>query len=137
METNTAITQAESIVRTAASQVLTPGAAECLVCYVDRLLEQHGCDNTHRFTEQYRAASAPRHTALVKRLARMGACCCDCEIFLNAYRPAWNLWTPDRRVEAPDGFVEFIESSPPASMPPCAGVPRGSVKPCEHWERIW
>src|SRR5690606_18557138 len=79
METTTAITQAESIVRTAASQAPTPGAAECLVCYVDRLLEQHGCDNTHRFTEQYRIASAPRHTALVKRLARMGACCCDCE----------------------------------------------------------
>ena len=137
MKTNTATAQAEPIVRNAARQMLTPRTAECLVCYVDRHIEQYGCDNTHRFTEQYRAASAPRHTALVKRLSRMGACCCDCEIFLNAYRPRWNLWTADHWVSTADGGEEFVECSPPASMPPCAGVPRGSVTPCVNWERAY
>lgn len=135
METNTPSAEAENIVRLAARTILTPDVGECLVCYVDRQLRAFGCDGTHRFAQQYRDASAPRSTALVKRLARVGACCCDCEIFLNACEPAFALWTEDRWVDDPEQGEVFVESQPPAVMPACTGVPRGAVDPCRNWAR--
>ena len=136
MEPSTTSAEAERIVREAAQTLMTPVAGECLVCFVDRQLRSFGCDNSHRFTLRYRDASAPRATAVVKRLSRLGACCCDCEIFLNAYEPALPLWSPDTWVEYADGGEYCIEGEPPEVMPPCAGVRRGSVTPCQNWWRL-
>ncbi|MGO1399116.1 MAG: DUF2695 domain-containing protein [Brevibacterium yomogidense] len=135
MKANTKSAEAERIVRDAALALMTPEMGECLVCFVDRQLRSFGCDNTHRFTLQYRDASAPRATAIVKRLSRLGACCCDCEIFLNAYEPAFALWSRDRWVEDAQGEATCLEGGPPDVMPPCAGVRRGAVNPCGNWER--
>jgi Protein of unknown function (DUF2695) len=92
------------------SSLLTePRERECLRCYLIRMLAQFGCDNTHRWTERWRDLRAPRATALVQRLAKRGACCCDCEVILNVY--------PD-----------YPETGDPVS---CAGVSRaGSTRPC-------
>lgn len=75
----------------------------------------------------YRDERAPRATALDTRLAAIGACCCDCEIMMNGYVPARHLWMfPD----GPQGDPEF-----PREMPPCHGVRRGTIRPCENWIR--
>ncbi len=78
--------EAMAIVDEAAARILMPHEGECLLCYVYRQLTEFGCDGTHRFARSFRDCTAPRATALLRNLARAGACCCDCEIFSNAYR---------------------------------------------------
>lgn len=112
MRENLTINDAESYVRELAAELTRPRERECLCCYVDRMLEEYGCDGTHRLALRYRDERAPRATALHKRLGRLGAYC-DCELFLNGYRPARGAGTA-----------------------PCAGVRRGSVSPCDNWVRI-
>lgn len=86
-----------------------PGERECLRCYLIRMITNFGCDNTHRWTRLWRDLRAPRATALVGRLARLGACCCDCEVIMNVYK------------DYPDTGEAL----------PCAGVARaGSTRPC-------
>jgi hypothetical protein len=46
---------------------------------------------------------------------------CDCELFLNGYRLSDSLPEPE------DDLAE---------LPPCTGAKRGSVQPCDNWERI-
>ena len=97
------------------SRLLTePGRRECLRCYLLRMLNEFGCDNTHRWTRRWRDARAPRARALIERLQRRGACCCDCEVIFNVF--------PDY---------------PTASHTlPCAGVSRaGSTQPCDLGRR--
>jgi hypothetical protein len=91
------------------SRTLTePGERECLRCYLHRMLQQFGCDNTLRWAERWRDMRAPRASALAESLRRRGGYC-DCEVILNVY--------PDY----PD-TEELL---------PCAGVSRrGSTDPC-------
>jgi len=109
------IQDAERIVREDARRQLTPSAGECLPCYLDRQLSSFGCDGTHRFSVQFRDSAAPRSTALIRRLADMGGCCCDCEVLYNVYM----RW-----------------SEVPAGLPPCEGVRAGSTQPCSRWIRV-
>ena len=92
-------------------QMLTePGQRECLRCYLIRMLNEFGCDNTHRWTRRWRDARAPRANALVERLQRRGACCCDCEVIFNV-------------------FSDYPRTS---RLLPCVGVSRpGSTRPCD------
>src|SRR4249919_789179 len=62
-----------------------PGKRECLRCYLLRMLDQFGCDGTHRWTRRWRDLRSPRARGLIRRLERQGACCCDCEVILNVY----------------------------------------------------
>ena len=135
MKANTKSAEAERIVRDAALALMTPEMGECLVCFVDRQLRSFGCDNTHRFTLQYRDASAPRATAIVKRLSRLGACCCDCEIFLNAYEPAFALWSRDRWVEDAQGRRPASRAVRRTSCPRARVCGGALVNPCGNWER--
>ncbi len=93
------------------SQRLTePGERECLRCYLLRMLNQFGCDNTHRWTELWRRLRAPRAHALVARLKDRGALCCDCEVIFNV-------------------FTDYPDTG---HLLPCAGVSRaGSTQPCQ------
>jgi hypothetical protein len=87
-----------------------PGQRECLRCYLIRMLNEFGCDNTHRWTRRWRDARAPRASALVERLQRRGACCCDCEVIFNV-------------------FTDYPQAG---RLLPCAGVSRaGSTQPCD------
>ena len=86
-----------------------PGRRECLRCYLMRMLNQFGCDNTHRWTIHWRDTRAPRARALPDRLSQYGGCC-DCEVIFNVY----------------PGYPEVDR------LLPCAGVRRpGSTRPCQ------
>jgi uncharacterized protein DUF2695 len=129
------IDQAEGLVRQLATELTSVREGECLCCYVARQLDEFSCDGTHRHALRFRDASAPRATALQERLSRIGACCCDCELFLNGYEPHPRLWTPEREVDD-GGVTVIIEAAPPERLPPCAGVCHGSVRPCGNWVRV-
>lgn len=126
--------EAEQILLESSHALLTPKPGECLVCYVDRQVAEFGCDNTHRFAAAYRDLAAPRATALLRRLAALGACCCDCEMFMNAFHPASRLWTGGYWQPGSDGYDTWVDAEPPARMPSCTGVRRGSVQPCANWD---
>lgn len=127
--------RAERILHDAASTLMTPTAGECLACFVARQIGEFGCDGTHRFAVQYRDSVASRATELLARLSAMGACCCDCEMFMNTYEPARRLWS-HAQDSAPDDSDEWVDPEPPDTMPPCETTRRGSTKPCANWERI-
>lgn len=129
------IDEAEGLVRQLATELTRVLDGECLCCYVARQLDEYPCDGTHRHAFRFRNASAPRATALHERLTRVGACCCDCELFLNGYEPHPRLWAPKREVDD-DGVTVVTAAAPPEQLPPCAGVRRGSVQPCSNWVRL-
>lgn len=128
-------TEAEQILKSVTAAVLAPAPRECLACFVNRQLEEFGCNHSHRFSVLFRDQRAPGATALHKRLSAMGACCCDCEIFMNAYEPAPNLWVTivDDPALPPARGGYYIKE--PETMPPCNGVRRGSAQPCSNWQR--
>lgn len=129
------IYEAEGLVRELATELTSVHEGECLCCYVARQLDEYPCDGTHRHALRYRDASAPRATALQERLSRLGACCCDCELFLNGYEPHPRFWTPVCEVDA-DGFTVVRDAAPPEQIPRCVGVRRGAVSPCTNWVRL-
>jgi hypothetical protein len=87
-----------------------PGQRECLRCFLLRMINEFGCDGTHRWTVHWRGLRAPRATGLVQRLQRRGGCCCDCEVIFNV-------------------FPDYPETG---EILPCAGVLRaGSAAPCD------
>ncbi|MFD5215417.1 DUF2695 domain-containing protein [Microbacterium sp. NPDC058345] len=104
------ISEAEGIVRSLATALIAPQPAECLPCYLDRVLRTAPCDGTLRLARRYRDIKAPRATALERRMHDRGGCC-DCEIL-------WNVYT-----------------SRSDEVFPCRGVRRGSTAPCDLWER--
>ena len=86
-----------------------PGERECLRCYLVRMINEFGCDGTHRWTVCWRDLRAPRARGLVQRMQRRGGCCCDCEVIFNVF----------------PGYPDSDE------ILPCAGVARvGSAMPC-------
>src|ERR1700761_9579961 len=124
MTTNpSAVDQAEDLVRQLARELTHIRDGECLCCYLWRQLDYFPCDGTHRLALRYQEARAPRATALLSRLKRLGACCCDCELFMNRYQPHQRFWTPEHEDEI-DGVTRFIEAGPPNQLPACAGVNR-------------
>src|SRR5688572_13193504 len=90
--------QAEQIVRLVADELTMIRPGECLVCYVDRMVHEVGCDTTLRFATWYRDQRAPRATALRDRLGQVGGYC-DCEVLMNGWWPHPRFWTPAREVE--------------------------------------
>lgn len=123
---------AEAAVQDFAAELTAIRPGECLLCYVWRMLE-FGCTDL-RWSKHYRDVRAPQATGLERRLARRGGYC-DCEIFMNGYRPAERLWTRPE-AEIVDG-VELIEdAAPPEVMPACEGAAPGSVTPCALWVAV-
>jgi hypothetical protein len=111
----------ERELRHLAVEITQPNPAECLNCYVYRMLE-FGCTGL-RWATRYRDLKAPRATALSERLMSKGAGC-DCEIFMNGWslRRAYQRWDP-----ATD------EYDYPEELPACNGVRAGSIQPCDLW----
>lgn len=134
MNTQTIAEEAEQILQDAAVALTSPKVGECLVCFVARQITEFGCNHTHRFTLHYRDQKAPRATSLIPRLSSMGACCCDCEMFLNAYC----LRGGSQFVEQPSGEHESgnPESAEPQPLPHCTGVRAASTQPCLNWARV-
>jgi hypothetical protein len=98
----------EELVRLSDALTL-PAESECLRCFLLRMLNDFGCDGTHRWTIRWRETRAPRARGLILRLKQCGGYC-DCEVFLNV-------------------FPVYPETGEPL---PCAGAPRrGSAAPCD------
>jgi len=91
-----------------AERLTAPGRAECLRCFLLRMITEFGCDGTFRWTIRWRDVCAAQRARLLDRLTRRGGFC-DCEVLMNVY--------PDY---------------PPVNVAlPCAGVPKpGSSRPC-------
>ena len=133
MTSDPVATEAERIVRLVAADLTMIKPGECLVCYVDRMVHEIGCDTTLRFARWFRDRRAPRASALERRLGYVGGYC-DCEILMNGWWPHPRLWTPARELEE-DGIVMCDDPAPPHPMPTCATVRRGSIRPCSNWVR--
>lgn len=101
--------EVESEIADLADRLTAPGQAECLRCFLVRMIGEFGCDGTFRWTIRWRDVRAERRGKLLDQLADRGAFC-DCEVLITVY--------PDY---------------PPVRVPlPCAGVPKpGSVRPCD------
>jgi hypothetical protein len=116
--------EAELIVTTTADELTGVRDDECLYCYVARMVDAHGCDNTLRFARRYRDQRAPQATQLEKRLGELGGYC-DCEIFANVVALARSFRIRDEET----GYSEE-----PEKLPTCRGVLLGSTRSCEVWE---
>jgi len=115
-------TEMESYLKTLSSRLTSPRSGECLVCYVARMLDEFGCDETLRWARRFRDARAPRATRLVERLQGMGGFC-DCEILLNGYARS------ERLARTNEALLSY------GRTPICLGVPGGSTRPCGAWDR--
>jgi hypothetical protein len=133
MNPESLVTEAERELRILSSALTEPRTGECLLCYVHRMLE-HGCTGL-RWAVHYRDLRAPRVTGLERRLGNVGGYC-DCEIFLNGYEPARDLWTPAREYDDEDGGTVYVDSEPPEQLPECRGARAGSTKGCSLWARL-
>ena len=92
-----------------AERLTAPGEAECLRCYLLRMISEFGCDGTYRWTIRWRDVRAASPGSLLRQMESRGGCC-DCEVLLSVF-PGY-----------PDA---------PAPLP-CAGIPRpGSPRPCD------
>jgi hypothetical protein len=94
----------------ALSGLLTePADRECLRCFLLRMINEFGCDGTHRWTIRWRDLRAPLASSLLGKLEELGGCC-DCEVLLNVFP------------QYPQG----------GRVLPCAGQPQpGSAVPCD------
>lgn len=124
-----------------------PLPAECLVCYLDRMVGEFGCTGGI-WTRHFRLERAPRATRLEARLTAMGAHC-DCDVLRTVYEPQpWMLVDPSR--PRPGLCIELnAGDSPDTGDPgdpgdtgdvivlnvPCRGVRTGSTQPCTKWRR--
>jgi hypothetical protein len=131
MNPESLVTEAERELRILSSALTEPRKGECLLCYVHRMLE-FGCIGL-RWAPRYRDLKAPRVTGLERRLGAMGGYC-DCEIFLNGYEPARELWTPVREGDE-DGMADDVELDWPQQLPECRGARANSTKGCGLWVR--
>jgi hypothetical protein len=131
MTTYSSVSEAEEHVHLLSADLIAIRDAECLLCYFWRMLA-HGCAGL-RWAKHYRDVRAPRATAMEDRLGRVGGFC-DCEIFLNGYEPAPQLWVRPEPVEE-DGVIYQETPDYPENMPPCRGARRGSIRGCSLWVR--
>lgn len=100
-----------------------PHAGECVVCFVDRMTHAHGCSGELMWARMWRDRSAPRATALERRLGSKGGFC-DCEVLINAY--VRREYVRARLSQSGDEDGEQVP-------PPCLGVAKGSSQPCHQW----
>ena len=120
------VRDAEEYLHRVAQEVLAPHPQECVLCYVARMVEEHGCDSTLRWVGRFRELRSPLATGLEERMRSVGGFC-DCEVFGNG----WGL--------AREHLVRDLDSDEleaPERLPTCAGVGRmDSTKPCRVWVR--
>jgi Protein of unknown function (DUF2695) len=78
-----------------------PGERECLLCYLGRMLRQHGCDNTKQWTIRWRDRRFPGDGRLLPELEDRGGCCCDCEVVMNVWEDGGDGRDEQERGQAP------------------------------------
>lgn len=114
------VNRAEGALQQVLGELTDPHEGECLFCYVYRMLEFGCLPDRLTWARRWRDLRAPQATALERRLEARGGFC-DCEIFMNGWRPR------DLLVDEHGDLVY------PEVMPACPGVRRGSAQPCPLW----
>ena len=89
-----------------------PEPAECVLCYVARMLVSFGCDGTLRWSVRWWIRRAPR--ANLAPVLDVHGDYCDCEVFRTGWRPAY-------------------EPGPPGDGLPRCTHPRIATEPCDNW----
>lgn len=104
-----------------AEELTAPDTGECLACYLERMLGQHGCTHDHRFTRRWtqaRRRGSPE--GLVRWAQSRGGLCCDCEVVVNSLSRA----TARRRAGVLcDAALSWLTSEQDERAPACSGVP--------------
>ena len=121
MSETTVAAEAEHYLRAVVG--VEPQEGECLVCFVARMVGEHGCDTTYLWALRFRDLRSPTATGLEQRY-RMRRATCDCQIAREAHVLARELMVRD---------VHTDELEPPRTPPTCAGVRRTSTRPCANW----
>lgn len=117
---------AESHLTLLSSNLVKPRPRECLACFIERMVEEFGCNSTLRWATAWRDERAPRATRLEDRLQRRGAFC-DCEVTINAY-----VLQAEMQMLAPGQYDAEGRYVAPAEL--CFGVSRSdSTQPCALW----
>ena len=75
---------AEDHVREVSENLTRPRSPECLLCYLNRMVHEFGCDGTLRWSKHWGDLQRPKRFSR-KRLERGGGFC-DCEVILNVFR---------------------------------------------------
>ena len=75
---------AEQHVREVSDQLTTPRSPECLLCYLNRMMHEFGCDGTLRWSKLWGDRQRPKQFSR-RRLERQGGFC-DCEVIMNVFR---------------------------------------------------
>lgn len=101
---------------------LMPLEAECLACFVHRMVRDQRCTEALRWVEHFRRLRARRATALMRRLMARGASC-DCNVVSVVWLPHHGLWVWD----------DSGQLAPPTELPACMGVRPNSTQACGHW----
>ncbi len=91
-----------------------------MVCFVHRMLDDHGCDATLLWTLHFREVRSPTASGLEKRYQ----VACDCRV-AAAHRLVRELMLRDLHTD---------ELEPPPLLPTCGGVRRTNTRPCRNWE---
>lgn len=120
------VRDAEEYLQQVAGEVMAPHPQECVLCYVARMVEEHDCDSTLRWTARFRELRSPLASGLEERMRSVGGCC-DCQIFAHGFGLSREHLVRD---------LDSDELEAPARLPSCTGVRRmDSTRPCRVWVR--
>lgn len=93
----------EQSLRTLSGALTAVEPAECLCCYLVRMLEEFGCDGGHRFTRSWLGVQQPTRPGLIRRLESRGGFC-DCEVVVNVFHSGCqSAWDPTLQCRASSG----------------------------------
>lgn len=81
----TTVSTLEAEIAAAAEQLVAPWDDECLLHYLVRMLDAHGCHG-HRFTQRWSASPRGSGQGALRWVKDNGGCCCDCEVVMNSFR---------------------------------------------------
>jgi hypothetical protein len=84
-----------------------PRTAECLCCYVYRMVDAHGCATDLRWAGRWRDSEAPDIRGL-ERILRSAGSFCDCEVLTNVRTPV-------------------VAPAPGAALPGCQALQAGEL----------
>ena len=116
-----------------ARQLTTPRSTECVFCYVDRMLDEFGCDNTLRWAVQWRGMRARGAAGTARRLLRLrdlpqrlDAVCRCCRVRRGVRRVAVACSAPVV-LRSTSRILPTVRPVDPAATPALVGrsTPRG------------
>ena len=76
---DTIVQRLEADLAATAEALVAPRAEECLYCYLQRMLREHGWAG-HRFTKRWAHGRQVRGRPVLRCAFATGGCCCDCEV---------------------------------------------------------